>query len=337
MKNKFNFLVKNSTPFFFIIDYDVKNIEIIELNNNNNNNNNNVFFNVNGVTNYTECFNNNNNNNNMFFNNDFVFFKKTIDYSTYSNIFSNIKSEFFKGNSYLINLTFPTEINTNRSLSEIFTHSSAKYKLLYKDKFVVFSPETFIKIKNDTIYSFPMKGTIDASIPNAENIILSDEKELAEHITIVDLVRNDLSMVAKDVKVNRFRYIDYISTNNRNLLQVSSEITGKLPKNYRDNLYDIILKLLPASSICGAPKLESMKIIKENEIYNRGYYTGIAGYFDGKNLDSFVMIRFIEKENDKLYYKSGGGITYNSDPIKEYKEMGDKIYVPVHRDNKNTK
>ena len=72
------------------------------------------------------------------------------------------------------------------------------------------------------------------------------------------------------------------------------------------------------------------EIPREIESYNRGFYTGVFGYFDGENIDSGVMIRFIEKEGEKYFYKSGGGITFMSDAEKEYKELIDKIYVPIH-------
>jgi hypothetical protein len=75
--------------------------------------------------------------------------------------------------------------------------------------------------------------------------------------------------------------------------------------------------------------IETIKIIKGSENYERGWYTGVFGVFDGTSLDSGVMIRYIEKTGDKLFFKSGGGITYMSDPVKEYEELISKVYVPV--------
>jgi len=172
-----------------------------------------------------------------------------------------------------------------------------------------------------------MKGTIAADIPNAKAIILADKKEKAEHSTIVDLIRNDLNLVATKVKVERFRYVEKIRTRQKDLLQVSSEITGSLPTNYAEQIGDILMKLLPAGSISGAPKKKTVEIIQAAEGQERGYYTGVFGYFDGKNLDSGVMIRYIEKNANGLYYRSGGGITTFSDCEKEYQELLDKIYV----------
>ena len=144
-----------------------------------------------------------------------VYFKKhPVPFSIYSEAFRNVQKNISLGNSYLLNLTFPTLIETEMTLEEIFEVSVAKYKLLYYNSFVVFSPEIFVRIK-------------------------------------------------------------------------------------------------------------------EGENSERGWYTGVFGVFDGKSLDSAVMIRFIEKDLDKLFYKSGGGITYLSDPVKEYEELISKVYVPV--------
>jgi para-aminobenzoate synthetase component I len=254
--------------------------------------------------------------------------KHPVDQIGYNNAFEIVYRNLVEGNSYLTNLTFPTAIDLNITLPEIFARSKARYRLLFQDEFVVFSPEIFVQIENETIRSFPMKGTIDASLPDAENRILADVKETAEHNTIVDLIRNDLSMVATDVKVDRFRYIEKIETHEKTLLQVSSEISGKLIKNYNSEIGNIFRKLLPAGSISGAPKKKTLQIIREAEMYSRGFYTGVFGYFDGSKLDSGVMIRFIKKENEKLIFCSGGGITANSNPQKEYNELIDKVYVP---------
>lgn len=251
-------------------------------------------------------------------------------FEEYKSAFDNVYKEIYNGNTYLLNLTFPTRLKTNLSLEQIYELSHAKYKILLKDRFVCFSPEIFVKIKEGKIYSYPMKGTIDASIPNAEDIILNDEKETAEHNTIVDLIRNDLSIVAKNVRVEKFRYIDRLETHDKTLLQVSSEIAGDLSADYENRLGDIIFSLLPAGSISGAPKKKTVEIIKRTENYERGYYTGIFGVFNGESFNSCVLIRYIESVDGSLYYKSGGGITHMSKPELEYEELLKKIYVPIN-------
>ncbi|WP_103326994.1 aminodeoxychorismate synthase component I [Bacteroidetes bacterium endosymbiont of Geopemphigus sp.] len=257
------------------------------------------------------------------------FEKIPIDFEHYQKAFRNLKYYLQRGDTYLANLTFPAEIITPLSLSEIYRRSYAPYKLLYKNEFVVFSPECFIKIRNGHIGTYPMKGTIDATLPDARRKILSDEKEKAEHATIVDLLRNDLSQVARKVKVDRFRYIEKLFTCGKNLLQVSSQISGILPSDFRQHIGEILGNMLPAGSVSGAPKIKTMTILRNVEGIIRGYYTGIFGYFDGENLDSAVMIRFIERKNEHLYFRSGGGITAMSKVKKEYQELIDKIYVPI--------
>lgn len=261
--------------------------------------------------------------------NDIQFSMNPLTYDAYKAKFDIVHQGLLRGYSYLTNLTIRTPISTNLSLRDIFVHSDAPYKLLLPGHFVCFSPERFVKISGDVISTNPMKGTIDASIPNAEQIILNDYKETAEHNTIVDLLRNDLSIVADNVKVSRFRYIDRIKTNRSDILQVSSEITGLLRNGYTDNLGDIIFGMLPAGSISGAPKSATLDIIREAESEARGYYTGIFGYYDGKELDTAVMIRFIEEKDGRYYFRSGGGITAYSECEIEYKEVLSKIYLPI--------
>lgn len=252
-----------------------------------------------------------------------------VSVDEYKPKFDYVRKQIHLGNSFLVNLTQPTKIGTDLSLMEIYNQSRAKYKLWIKDSMLVLSPETFVRIEGRTITSFPMKGTIDASIVNAEQIILNDPKEMAEHATIVDLIRNDISQVAEEVEVTRYRYIEKIKTNKQDLLQLSSEIAGLLPEDYLSRLGDVLFALLPAGSICGAPKAKTLDIIHEAEGYERGFYTGICGFFDGVNLDSGVMIRFMEQNGDSIVFKSGGGITSRSEMIKEYEELIQKIYVPL--------
>ncbi len=253
-----------------------------------------------------------------------------IDYVDYKNGFDIVQDNLLYGNSYLCNLTSETEIELNNNLDAVYASANAKYKLLYQNHFVCFSPETFVKIRDSKIYTYPMKGTIDADIDNALEIILKDKKETAEHNTIVDLLRNDLGIVSNNVRVTKYRYHDILETSNKKLIQISSEIVGDMDYDYSNKIGDILFKLLPAGSVTGAPKQKTLEIIGKAENHNRNYYTGISGIFDGENLDSCVLIRFIEKRDDKYYYKSGGGITIYSDPEKEYEELNNKIYVPIY-------
>lgn len=256
--------------------------------------------------------------------------KHPVSIADYTKRFDRVYNHLLYGDSFLTNLTVKTPIELSCSLKELFYRSEAKYKLWFKDEFLVFSPETFVQISDNKIFSFPMKGTIDARIPDAASIILADKKEEAEHITIVDLIRNDLSQVAMRVSVSRFRYLEELKTNHKDLLQVSSEVYGELAADFHSQIGDILVALLPAGSVSGAPKPKTLEVIREAEGEDRGYYTGVFGLYDGKKLDSAVMIRYIEKEGDQFYYRSGGGITTQSNAMQEYKEVIDKIYVPVN-------
>jgi len=252
-----------------------------------------------------------------------------VGFEKYKIAFDRVSSHLKRGDTYLLNLTFPTSVDTNLSLSEFYNISRAPFKLFVPGHFAIFSPEPFIRIADSKIYSCPMKGTINAAIPDAEQHLLADEKEFFEHNTIIDLIRNDLSMISAGVHVSRFRYIDRIHTNRGDLLQMSSEICGELPPDFRQGLGEILFTLLPAGSVTGAPKKKTVEIIRETESYDRGFYTGIFGFYDGFNLNAAVSIRFIEQTDTGLVFKSGGGITSLSDPESEYNEMINKVYVPV--------
>lgn len=252
-----------------------------------------------------------------------------LDFSRYQTAFSRVKHEIQQGNSYLLNLTFPTEIQTNYSLGEIFYSTKAKYKCWLENQFVCFSPECFIRIEKNRIYSYPMKGTINANEDQAVEKLLNSTKEFSEHNTIVDLIRNDLSLVAKKIQVTKYRYVEKVETHRGAIYQTSSEICGELDENWQASIGTILGKLLPAGSISGAPKVKTVEVIQQAEREERGYYTGIFGYFDGENVDSAVAIRYIEQRSDRLFFRSGGGITFLSEINDEYNEILEKVYVPI--------
>ena len=312
---KISKLAQQREPFLFVLSYDLKEQFVQPLNKLDSD----VLFKIEHQRNYPRTP----------LNKKYYLHKYPIEFQIYKEALNKILEEIRSGNTYLLNLTFKTPIESNLSLKEIFTFSRAKYKLYFKEKFICFSPEKFIEIENNTLSTYPMKGTIEASIPNAKEKILANEKEMAEHVMIVDLMRNDLGMVGTEVKVEKFRYVEKIKAGDKELLQVSSKVTAKLLPNWKNNLGDILEKLLPAGSITGTPKRSTVDIINKIEDYERGFYTGVFGVFDGKNLYSAVMIRFIEKAEGKLYYKSGGGITIDSNAKSEYNELIDKIYLPL--------
>jgi len=140
--------------------------------------------------------------------------EQPIDLARYHAAFQQAQNYMYQGHTYLLNLTFPTQITLHNSLLEIYLASQVKFKLYFNNQFVVFSPERFIQISHNVIKTYPMKGTIDATLPNAAQQILNNPKEKAEHTMVVDLLRNDLSRVATQVRVEKFRYLDKIQAGN---------------------------------------------------------------------------------------------------------------------------
>jgi para-aminobenzoate synthetase component 1 len=313
LRSTLNYFGNNKEPFFFCISYNLQSWDVVALKDLPSN----IQFTIDNS--FPKKFTNTN-----------AIEKKPLSYKSYKKKFDAVIQEIEAGNTYLLNLTSKTNITTEQTLRDIYKNSFAKYKLFYKNKFVSFSPETFIKISNNMIFTFPMKGTIDASIDLAKEKILENQKELAEHTMIVDLLRNDLNIVSKNVKVENFRYVEEIQAGEKKLLQVSSKISGELGSNWHSKIGDILVNILPAGSITGTPKKKTVEIIQNIEKYNRDYFSGIWGVYDGVSLDSAVLIRFIEttKNKNKFIYKSGGGITIESDPKDEYNEMIDKVYIP---------
>ncbi len=313
-------LAQSHTPFLFIIDYDMTHCYVLpldqvdpEL----------IAYDFNGKTNLPahaagpipEV----------------EFHKTPMGKEQYQQGFEHVIHGLKRGDSFLTNYTAATPIQTNLSLLDIFKHTRAKYRLYVKDLFCCFSPEIFVQTRDNTIHTFPMKGTIDASLPHARQTILEDPKEAAEHATIVDLMRNDLSMVASQVQVKDYRYIDTLQTNQGALLQVSSHIQGALSEQALKNIGSTLFRLLPAGSISGAPKAKTCQIIAQAEMHPRGFYTGVAGIFDGHNIDSGVLIRFIAQDDKgNKFFHSGGGITAKSNLDNEYDELIQKVYLPIY-------
>jgi len=308
---------RNKVPFLFLVDFELENPKAWTLDQIDPDE---MLYSINGFSNSPLAEK---------ITGDILMEKRPITFEEYQKKFELVYKHLSYGDTFLVNLTIKTKVELNSSLKDLFHQSDARYKCWLRNEFLFFSPEIFVQIRNGKIVSYPMKGTIDATLPAAAEFILENKKELAEHVTIVDLIRNDLSQVATNVTINRFRYLDEIVAQDKKLLQVSSEITGDLPSDYQHQLGDLIVSLLPAGSVSGAPKVKTCQIIQEAEGEKRGYYTGVFGYFDGENLDSGVAIRFIEQQGDKFFYRSGGGITTQSVAKEEYKEAIQKIYVPV--------
>ncbi|WP_245911558.1 aminodeoxychorismate synthase component I [Neolewinella xylanilytica] len=255
-----------------------------------------------------------------------------LPFSAFEPPFQIVQQGLQRGDSFLTNLTFATPVALLADgLEDVYRATRAKYRVLLPHHFVCFSPETFVTVDDhNQLETRPMKGTA----PNTEEGIdhlLSNPKEVAEHATIVDLMRNDLSRVASNVRVTDYRYVEPIESAAGGLVQTSSRIGGDLPVDWPDRLGSLLYELLPAGSVSGAPKPATLDLIRRAEGTDRGYYCGIAGYFDGRTLDSCVLIRYLEQVDDRYLFRSGGGITARSSAREEYEEVKAKIRLPLRK------
>ena len=187
------------------------------------------------------------------------------------------------------------------------------------------SMERFIMKGGNTIISQPIKGTIKKGTSVEEDTALisqleNSEKDRAENVMIVDLVRNDLNRVCKTgtVKVSElFGIYSYLQVH-----QMISTVVGELPKDY--SLNEILQATFPMGSMTGAPKIASMKHIEQLEDFKRGWYSGAIGYITPENdFDFNVVIRSVlcDTNSKKLNYNAGGAITIDSDPESEWNEV----------------
>lgn len=316
VKEQMNFAGKHGTPFFFILDFELKNgcflpAPFVSHD---------VFFRFPNGQHPLSVEKGNQ---------DLLFQIHPLNPDEYNRGFDIIMDCLMAGDSFLANYCRRTPISINWNLDQIYAGVQARYVTYIRNQFLSFSPETFVKINRlGVISSCPVKGTIQAPHSWDKYTLLKNPKEKAEHYTLVDLIRNDLSRVAKKVTVSGFRVVEKVKTGTTPLYQTVSTISGQLPSDFREHLGDIITTLLPAGSICGAPKKSTIEAIHRAERFPRGFYTGIAGLFDGDSLDSAVLIRCIARHDNKYYYHSGGGITINSIREQEYQEVINKIYIP---------
>ncbi len=242
-----------------------------------------------------------------------------------------IKKFIKAGDTYQVNYTVQSEFNFQGSYSSFFQkllfNQSARYSAFInndKNYIISLSPELFFHQKGKNIVSQPMKGTIRrGSTGNidkiSENELKTSEKNLAENVMIVDLIRNDLGRICKygSVKAPKlFRIEKYES-----LFQMVSKVKGKLRKN--TTILDILSNIFPCGSISGAPKIRTMEIINEIEKRERGIYTGSIGLITPDEIKLNVAIRTISIDKKSKFGRMGlgSGIVWDSDPKNEYEEV----------------
>ncbi|RLI94140.1 MAG: anthranilate synthase component I [Candidatus Altiarchaeales archaeon] len=193
-------------------------------------------------------------------------------------------------------------------------------------KIVGSSPEMLVRVENRNVETYPIAGTrrrgkTPMEDKRLEVELLSDEKERAEHVMLVDLGRNDIGRVCEfgSVKVKNFMKIEKYS----HVQHIISEITGKLRDD--EDEFSALKAVFPAGTVSGAPKVRAMEIIDELEPTRRGIYAGCVGYFSfNGNMDTAITIRTIDFEKDNAFIQVGAGIVTDSKPEREYEETMNK-------------
>ena len=186
------------------------------------------------------------------------------------------------------------------------------------------SPEAQIVIKDDKATIYPIAGTFkrtgdDEFDKKEAEKLSSDTKENSEHVMLVDLARNDLSKISKNVEVERFKDIQFYS----HVIHLVSKVSGKVSS---DKKIDLITGTFPAGTLSGAPKHKAMQLIEDYENLSREFYGGAIGFmgFNG-DFNHAIIIRSFLSKNRKLFYQAGAGIVYKSDRDNENQEVYNKI------------
>jgi len=205
----------------------------------------------------------------------------------------------------------------------IINPSPYLYFLQMEDSCVIgSSPELLVRVEDDVVEVRPIAGTRPRGHDEAEDIrlqedLLRDEKEIAEHVMLVDLGRNDVGQVSQSgtVEVSEFKTIEKYS----HVMHLVSNVRGKLKQGL--SALDALKACFPAGTVSGAPKIRAMQIISELEKERRGVYAGALGYLDfSGNLDTCIAIRTIVTKDQTAFFQAGAGIVADSVPEREYQE-----------------
>ena len=188
------------------------------------------------------------------------------------------------------------------------------------------SPELLVQLRNKKITIRPIAGTRKRGKNANEDLelsknLLQDKKELAEHLMLLDLGRNDVGRVSRNqsVKVTEQMIIEYYS----HVMHIVSNVEGVIDEKY--DAVDALKAGFPAGTVSGAPKIRAMQIIEELENLNRSFYAGCMGYFDSNgDMDTCISLRSGLVKNGKLFIQAGGGVVYDSNPEDEYQETINK-------------
>lgn len=257
-----------------------------------------------------------------------VDFLSQISRNEYFGKVHEIKNKIADGDFYELNYSYPltgrwqgNSYTLYQKMREINPVPFGAFLRMNEGAVCCISPERFLKKTGSKIISEPIKGTAERSedpeTDELRKLELLNEKNRAENLMIVDLVRHDLSKIAKtgSVKVNHLYDVQTFDT----VHQLISTIEAEVKEN--TDAVDVIKECFPMGSMTGAPKIEVMKTIDKLENYKRGIYSGAIGYFSpDDDFDFNVVIRTAILQGDKLIYPVGGAITSDSDPEMEWHE-----------------
>ncbi len=194
------------------------------------------------------------------------------------------------------------------------------------------SPEVMVRLQDGELLLRPIAGTRKRGATKEEDRaleidLLSDPKELAEHLMLIDLGRNDVGRVAKTgtVKVEDMMHIEHYS----HVMHIVTDVVAKLADD--KDMFDLFMATFTAGTMTGAPKIRAMELIAEYEGLKRGFYSGSIGYFgfDG-NMDSSITIRTAMVKDDKVILQAGAGIVADSVKESEYQEVENKLGALIH-------
>jgi anthranilate synthase component 1 len=189
------------------------------------------------------------------------------------------------------------------------------------------SPEVLVRLDNGIVETRPLAGTRPRGRTPAEDQalaegLLTDPKERAEHVMLVDLGRNDVGRVSRygSVSTPVMMEIERYS----HVMHIVSDVQGEIDPKY--DAYDVLRACFPAGTVSGAPKVRAMQLISELEPEQRGPYAGAVGYFGfSGNMDTCITIRTIVMQGDQVYLQAGAGIVADSDPAREFEETENKL------------
>ncbi|MBV8773717.1 MAG: anthranilate synthase component I [Deltaproteobacteria bacterium] len=221
--------------------------------------------------------------------------------------------------------------NIYRSLRTINPSPYMFYLRLGDFTLVGASPETMVRVEGRQITLRPIAGTRRRGVDELEDLalereLLADPKELAEHIMLVDLGRNDVGRVAKigSVKVTELMTVERYS----HVMHIVSNVVGEL--NDGMDAFDAFRATFPQGTVSGAPKIRAMEIIDELESVRRGVYAGAVGYFSfAGNADTAIALRTLLIKGNRVYIQAGGGVVADSDPLAEYEESCNKARAMI--------